>query len=108
MNMIHFEWDDAKASINKQKHDISFDEAATVFCDDNALLRDDPDHSEDEERFVILGLSEHAKLLVVCHCYRQSETVIRIISARKATKTESNQYQDYNRRWHYERGVRFF
>lgn len=97
MDMIKFEWDEVKASTNLKKHGISFDEAKTVFYDEQALLRDDPDHSESEERFVILGLSENAKLLVVCHCFRQSETVIRIISARKATKTESNQYINSNK-----------
>lgn len=88
-----FEWDDNKARINLQKHGVSFEEAQTVFCDENALLIDDPDHSEDEERFIILGLSSTARLLVVCHCYRASETVIRIISARKATRKEAQQYE---------------
>ncbi len=92
MELIKFEWDENKNEINKKKHKISFDEAKTVFYDDNALLIDDPEHSEQEERFIILGTSSKANLLVVCHCYRQSETVIRIISARKATKTETNQY----------------
>ncbi len=91
MELIKFEWDENKNEINKKKHKISFDEAKTVFYDDNALLIDDPEHSEQEERFIILGTSSKANLLVVCHCYRQSETVIRIISARKATKTETNQ-----------------
>lgn len=98
MDKIKFEWDPTKANINQGKHNISFDEAATVFYDDDAVLFDDPEHSEDEERFIILGISENANLLTVCHCYRQSETVIRIISARKATKTEANQYRDFNRR----------
>lgn len=88
-----FEWDDNKARINWQKHGISFEEAQTVFYDENALLIDDPDHSEDEERFIILGLSSTARLLVVCHCYRASETVIRIISARKATRKETQYYE---------------
>ena len=92
METILFEWDENKNSINKQKHKISFEEASTVFYDENALLIDDPEHSESEERFIILGNSFSAHLLVVCHCYRESETVIRLISARKATKNETEQY----------------
>ena len=95
MDIINFEWDENKNSINKNKHKVSFEEAKTVFYDENALVIDDPDHSISEERFIILGMSSQAKLLVVCHCYRESETVIRIISARKATKTESKQYDNY-------------
>ena len=93
MDMITFEWDEKKNEINKKKHKISFEEAKTVFYDEEALLIDDPEHSSEEERFIILGLSKKANLLVVCHCYRASETVIRIISARKATKTEEKQYR---------------
>lgn len=92
MNTIRFEWDESKNQINQRKHGISFEEASTVFYDEEALVRDDPEHSEMEERFVILGFSSKANLLVVCHCYRASETVIRIISARKATRTESKFY----------------
>lgn len=92
MDMIKFEWDENKNRINQKKHGISFTEAQTVFYDDEALIIDDPEHSEEEERFIILGLSSKANLLVVCHCYRASETVIRIISARKATKKESLYY----------------
>lgn len=92
MDMIKFEWDENKNRTNQNKHGISFAEAQTVFYDDEALVIDDPEHSEEEERFIILGLSNKANLLVVCHCYRASETVIRIISARKATKTESQYY----------------
>lgn len=95
MNAISFEWDESKNSINKEKHHISFEEASTVFYDENALLIGDPDHSDNEERFIILGISAAANLLVVCHCLRRSETVIRIISARKATRTESEQYKLY-------------
>ena len=83
-----------KKEINKKKHKISFEEAKTVFYDEEALLIDDPEHSWEKERFIILGLSKKANLLVVCHCYRASETVIRIISARKATKSESKQYHE--------------
>ena len=89
MECIQFEWDENKNHINQNKHKISFEEAKTVFYDDEALVIDDPDHSEAEERFIILGLSNKANLLIVCHCYRASDTVIRIISARRATKTES-------------------
>ena len=96
MDIINFEWDENKNAINKRKHHISFEEAQTVFYDDEALDIDDPEHSEQEERFIILGMSTRANLLVVCHCYRQSETVIRIISARKATKNEARQYNEWN------------
>lgn len=92
MDIIKFEWDENKNRTNQSKHGISFTEAQTVFYDNEALVIDDPEHSEEEERFIILGLSNKANLLVVCHCYRASETVIRIISARKATKTESQYY----------------
>jgi uncharacterized DUF497 family protein len=94
MEMLSFEWDPQKDLMNRKKHGVSFEEAATVFEDVNALVISDPEHSEDEERFVILGFSLQANLLVVCHCYRASESVIRIISARKATKNESRQYQE--------------
>ena len=87
-----FEWDESKNKANTQKHGVSFEEAQTVFYDENALLIDDPDHSEDEDRFILFGISLSLRLLVVCHCYRQSETIIRIISARKATRSESKQY----------------
>lgn len=92
MNEIIFEWDEKKNEINKKKHGVSFEEAQTVFYDEEALLIDDPEHSQEEDRFIILGFSNRANMLVVCHCYRADETVIRIISARKATKNETNQY----------------
>ena len=95
MNMLHFEWDPQKDLTNRKKHGVSFAEASTVFEDVNALVISDPEHSEDEERFIILGFSKKANLLVVCHCYRESDTVIRIISARKATTNESRQYHAY-------------
>lgn len=94
MKTLSFEWDENKNAINKKKHKISFEEAQTVFYDEAALLIDDPEHSQEEERFIIMGLSQKANLLVVCHCYRASETVIRIISARKATKNESKYYYE--------------
>ena len=87
-----FEWDENKNTINKIKHHVTFEEAKTVFDDVEALVIDDPDHSQNEERFIILGFSTLANLLVVCH------TVIRIISARKATKREVKQYHDFFRR----------
>lgn len=93
MNEIIFEWDENKNAINKKKHGISFEEAKTVFYDVEALLIDDPEHSQDEDRFIILGFSNLANLLVVCHCYREEESVIRIISARKATQNEARQYE---------------
>ena len=93
MDMIRFEWDPNKNEINKKKHKISFEEAQTVFYDTQALVIDDPDHSQEEERFIILGLSRKANLLVVCHCYRESDTVIRLISARKATANEAQYYE---------------
>lgn len=92
MNRITFEWDASKASINKKKHGIGFEEAKTVFYDENAVIIHDPGHSKDEDRFVLLGLSVNSHTLVVIHCYRQKNKVIRIISARKATKQESKQY----------------
>jgi hypothetical protein len=91
--MIEFDWDKRKALSNKKKHGVSFDEARTVFLDESARVIHDPGHSEEEEdRFVILGLSAVSRVLVVCHCYREPDSVIRIISARKATKKESKQY----------------
>lgn len=92
MSRLHFEWDDRKAAANARKHGVSFDEAKSVFVDERAKLIDDPDHSEDEDRFVLLGLSSALRLLLVCHCYRSESNVIRIISARKATAKESNSY----------------
>ena len=75
-----------------EKHGISFDEASTVFFDERALLFDDPEHSVDEDRFILLGMSDTAKVCIVCHCYRESDTVIRIISARQATRKEAEHY----------------
>ena len=93
MSALQFEWDEHKADTNAKKHGVTFEEARTVFFDEQARLIDDPDHSEDEERFVILGLSSTPRLLLVCHCYRQAGNVIRIISARKATARESRSYR---------------
>jgi len=93
MVALHFEWDDEKAAANVSKHGISFEEAKSVFRDERAKLINDPDHSDDEDRFVLLGLSATLRLLVVCHCYRDEKHVIRIISARKATAKESKSYR---------------
>lgn len=94
---LRFEWDETKSAANRKKHDVAFEEACTVFFDDNALLIGDPNHSEDEDRFFLLGLSIKLRTLVVCHCYRESEEVIRIVSARKADRLERD---DYYRRLH--------
>lgn len=92
MSTLRFEWDERKATANAKKHGVSFEEAKSVFVDDRAKLIDDPDHSEGEDRFVLLGLSGVLRLLVVCHCYRLDGNIIRIISARKASARESNSY----------------
>jgi len=91
---MDFDWDENKARINIEKHGISFEEARTVFYDEEALTIFDPDHSSDEDRFVILGLSSTTRLLTVCHCYRGSNETIRIISARKATSNEAKIYRE--------------
>jgi uncharacterized DUF497 family protein len=90
---MKFVWDETKASANRKKHKVSFKEAQTVFGDPAALKIYDPDHSEKEDRFLLLGLSSALRMLVVCHCYRESDGQIRIISARKATRTESATYE---------------
>jgi uncharacterized DUF497 family protein len=89
---LRFGWDESKNAANRRKHGVSFEEAATVFYDDHALLIDDPDHSEQEERFLLMGLSASTRTLVVCHCYREVEDRIRIISARKADRQERERY----------------
>ena len=95
MRKLAFTWDPAKAALNERKHGVTFDEAQTVFYDDHARLEHDPDHSNDEDRFIILGISSRLRILVVCHCYRASDTEIRLISARKATKKERRQYEEF-------------
>ena len=92
MGTLCFEWDERKAAANAKKHGVSFDEAKSVFVDERAKLIGDPDHSEGEDRFVLLGLSSVLRLLLVCHCYRAEGNVIRIISARKASAHESKSY----------------
>ena len=88
-----FVWDNTKNKANKKKHGVSFEEAETVFYDNFARLIADPDHSDDEDRFVLLGMSSETKLLVVVHVYKENDEIIRIISARKATKHEQAKYK---------------
>jgi uncharacterized protein len=90
---IHFSWDDLKDRLNRKKHDVSFEEARTVFFDPAAKLIHDPEHSEREDRFIMLGLSRRLRLLVVHHTYDPSEEIIRIISARKASLKEARAYE---------------
>ena len=92
MNEITFSWDDRKARENLRKHSVSFEEATTAFADERARLKHDPDHSRDEDRFILLGFSAKLRMLLVAHVNRQAETEIRIISARKATRNERKQY----------------
>lgn len=94
MEDIIFEWDENKNEINKRKHGLSFEEAQEVFYDDNAILFDDPYHSFGEERFLIIGMIKSSKICIVSHCYRNSDNVIRLISAREATKREKKTYQE--------------
>jgi len=92
MSEVTFSWDDRKERENQRKHGVSFEEAATAFADENARLKHDPDHSQGEDRFVLLGFSAKLRLLVVVHAYRQDDKEIRIISARKAVPKERKQY----------------
>jgi uncharacterized protein len=96
MSNIRFEWNPEKAEINARKHKVSFEDARTVFSDEFALLIDDPDHSDDEDGFVLLGLSQSLRLLVVVHCYRAEGQVVRIISARKADAGEQSIYRSHS------------
>jgi uncharacterized DUF497 family protein len=96
MAELRFAWDPRKTASNRRKHGVAFEEAQTAFYDERALVIDDPDHSEDEARFVLLGLSSTLRLLVVCHCVRESQGEIRIISARKA---DTGERADYEERW---------
>ena len=95
MNNITFSWDEKKSESNKQKHGVSFEEAKTVFADEYGRLIADPDHSDDEDRFILMGLSNQIRLLLVCHCYKEEDNVVRIISARKADKVEIKQYKGF-------------
>jgi uncharacterized DUF497 family protein len=92
MGNIEFAWDPRKARSNMVKHGISFEEAKTAFIDENGRLLDDPDHSEEEERFVLLAYSIEARCLIVSHCYPENDSLIRLISARRATSKEEEQY----------------
>lgn len=92
MNELRFQWDKLKEKANINKHGVSFSEASSVFYDENALQFFDPDHSESEDRFILLGISFKLRVLVVCHCFRESDTIIRILSARKADGDEENEY----------------
>ncbi len=93
MSNIQFKWDENKNRRNKREHGVSFEEAQTVFLDENAIRFFDPDHSEEEDRFIMLGISFKLRVLVVCHCYRENDEVIRLISARKADKEECKDYE---------------
>lgn len=92
MNELKFQWDKKKESTNRKKHGVSFEEARSVFYDEQAIQFYDPDHSDDEDRFILLGTSFKLNTLVVCHCFREQETIIRIISARKADQEEAQTY----------------
>ncbi len=93
MKEIHFEWNKKKNEANLKKHGISFEKAKSVFYDQNAIEFFDEEHSHDEQRFLLLGFSDKLRLLIICHCFRKSDSRIRIISARKATKNESKYYR---------------
>jgi len=92
MDELRFQWDAGTEKSNIRKHGVSFEEAHTVFYDEHAVQFFDPDHSEDEDRFILLGMSFKLRTLVVCHCFRESETIVRLFSARKADKDEENEY----------------
>ena len=92
MNGLRFVWDAGKNLANRRKHGVSFEEAQTAFHDENAMVYFDPAHSEEEDRFILLGMSLQLRVLVVCHCCREGESVVRIISARKADKREQEGY----------------
>ena len=92
MKPLHFSWDENKAKDNQRKHRVSFEEAQTVFFDDNALEFYDLPHSNNEDRFLLLGLSYHSHILLISYCFRKKDSIIRIISARKATKKEKKEY----------------
>ncbi len=95
MSQLTFEWNSRKAAENRRKHRVSFEEAKSAFLDENARVIADIEHADDEDRFILLGLSIQLRLLVVVHCYRESENVIRIISARKADPSERRQYSEF-------------
>ncbi len=92
MKSLSFSWDNRKNNSNQKKHAVSFEEAQTVFFDENAIEYFDPEHSDEEDRFIMLGLSSRLRILVVCHCVRENDSEIRIISARKTTNKERKVY----------------
>lgn len=92
MGNVKFAWDRRKARSNLSKHGVSFEEAQSIFLDENARLIDDPDHSADEDRFLLLGFSLQARCLIVSHCYRETDSEVRLISARRATAREEATY----------------
>jgi uncharacterized protein len=94
VSALRFEWDPAKSISNRKKHSVSFEEAQSAFHDVSARVIDDPAHSDTEDRFILLGLSNQLRVLVVCHCFRETGGVIRIISARKANRSEARNYED--------------
>ena len=94
MREFKFAWDESKNQLNRRKYGVSFEEAKTVFYDENAVEFPDPDHSEREDRFLMLGVSYRLRVLIVCHCFREGGSTIRIISARKATKKETECYEE--------------
>ncbi len=95
MDGIAFSWDERKDKANQKKHGVSFEEASTAFSDENARLKHDSAHSQNEDRFILLGFSSKLRILVICHAYRKNDKEIRIISARKADKTERKQYGSF-------------
>ncbi len=95
MDGLKFIWDQKKATTNLTKHGVSFEEAKTVFFDDYARLIADPEHSQEEDRFILLGFSVRLRLLIVCHSYRENGQTIRIISARNAKRPEQRQYEGF-------------
>jgi len=97
MNRIAFTWDETKNRANVKKHGVNFDEAKSVFADEFARLIPDPDHSETEDRFILLGLSNNVRLIMVFHCYRGEDEVVQVFSARKADKSETKQYRGFRR-----------
>jgi len=95
MTAVRFAWDEAKAAENIRKHGVSFEEAVTVFADENGRMKHDPDQSQEGDRFILLGFSAKLRILVVCHAYRENEQTVRLIFARKATRAEWKQYGSF-------------
>ena len=96
--MLHFDWDERKSSANKKKHGVSCEEAQSVFFDEHAIEYNDPEHSDEEDRFILVGKSYRLRVLVVCRCFRRSASVIRIISVRKATRGERRAHTEKSTR----------